>query len=70
MTEIVGTVDSTEVVVGSVFAMPTYVTVENGSITTAKLADGAVTSAKLDPSLRMTALTNAEIDEITGGTNG
>lgn len=69
MTEIVGQVDSTEVVASGVFAMPTYVTVENDSITTAKLADGAVTSAKLDPSLRMVALTNAEIDEITGGTN-
>ncbi len=69
MTEIVGRVDSTEVVASGVFAVPTYATVENGSITTAKLADGAVTSAKLDPSLRMVALTNAEIDEITGGTN-
>lgn len=65
MTEIVGRVDSTEVVASGVFAMPIYATVENGSITTAKLADGAVTSAKLDSSIRMVALTNAEIDAIT-----
>ena len=40
-------------------------TIPDNSVTTAKIADGAVTNAKLDPSIRMTPLTNAEIDAIT-----
>ena len=41
----------------------------NGAVTSQKLADGAVTEAKLASAVRMTALTNAEIDAITEGSN-
>lgn len=44
-------------------------TIPDSSVTTVKLADSAVTLAKMDASVRMTALTNAEIDVITEGGN-
>lgn len=41
----------------------------DGAVTSQKLADGAVTEAKLASAVRMTALTNAEIDAIMEGSS-
>lgn len=60
-----GAVTSQKLADGSV----TTLKLAASAVTTDKLADGAVTEVKLASAVRMTALTNAEIDAITGGNN-